>query len=101
MYPSITLTMSACCFTLWAKSDTKEVVVFEDKVTPMPELCKSQPQPRGTLGLHVARSRGDRPRSRVSAKTFYFRGKLFAPDPCPTTYQTQPYPAGYLARAPE
>ena len=31
----------------------------------------------------------------------YFPGKLFAVNPCPSTYQTQPYPAGYLARRPE
>ena len=38
---------------------------------------------------------------RGQTKTFYFRGKLFTSDPCPTTYQTQPYPARYLGRAPE
>ena len=31
----------------------------------------------------------------------HFSGKLFAINPCPTIYQTQPYPAGYLAREPE
>src|SRR3954447_20632501 len=30
-----------------------------------------------------------------------YPGKLFHFNPCPTLYQTQPYPAGYLAREPE
>src|ERR1035437_1113515 len=50
MYPSITLTMSACCLTVWAKSDTG--VCYEHKAGARPALCverRTESRP-GTAG---------------------------------------------------